>query len=77
MVIKTYGLKKCVSARHDAVKPLSITESVNMNDAVTMNAQPVRSVILLSMQMYDDTVPESQRPTNVSMLRVSVELIFG
>jgi hypothetical protein len=48
-----------------------------MNEAVTMNAQPVRSVILLSIQMYDDTVLESQRRTNVSMLRVSVELIFG
>jgi hypothetical protein len=66
-----------MSARHDAVKPLSMAESVNMNEAATMNAPPVRSVILLSMQMYDDTVPESQRPTNVSMLRVSVELIFG
>ena len=48
-----------------------------MNEAVTMNAQPVRSVILLSMQMYDDTVLESQRRKNVSMLRVPVELIFG
>ena len=74
---QSHGLKKCKRARYDAVKPLSITESVNMNEAVTMNAQPVRSVILLSMQMYDDTVLESQRRTNVSMLRVSVELIFG
>jgi hypothetical protein len=41
-----------------------------MNEAVTMNAQLVRSVILLSMQMHDDTtVLESERRTNVSMLR--------
>jgi hypothetical protein len=55
-----------------------MTESVSMNEAVTMNAQPIRSVIPLSMQMYDDsTVLESERPPNVSMLRASAELIFG
>jgi hypothetical protein len=63
MIIKTHGLKKCNNARHDAVKPLSITESVNMNEAVTINAQPARSMILLSMQMYDNaTVLETELP---------------
>ena len=55
---------------------MSIAESVSMNEAVIMNAQPVRSVILLSVQMCDDRVLESQRLANVSILRVSVEFNF-
>jgi hypothetical protein len=43
-----------------------------------MNAQPVRSVILLSMQMYaDTTVRGSERRRTYRCCRRPFELIFG
>ena len=38
-----------MSDKHVATKPLSMTESVNMNEAMTISVLPARSVIVLNM----------------------------
>ena len=38
-----------MSDKHVATKPLSIADSVNMNEAMTISVQPGRSVTFLNM----------------------------
>lgn len=44
-----------MSDKHVATKPLSMTENVNMNEAMTISVQPARSATFLNMPINGDS----------------------